>query len=188
MYWDIYSTYVEDDMSEDLSNWVGLSVKNTAIFGPLTLNSDGDAEDVFLSSIEDEMDRCLMLTSSEGGGALHVHTMSPCFAPQNDEDSSLGSTTEKPGVCDSDFDCASEANWVLNWDSTASDYGGIFGIARDGHVIYGPYNGDGEVWACEDLDVCNGFFVDSSTGEYAYATTTFFPYVVGCWGPVYPST
>jgi hypothetical protein len=33
--------------------------------------------------------------------------------------------------------------------------------------------------------MCNGFFVDAETGEYAYASTTFFPYMVGCWGPAY---
>lgn len=44
------------------------------------------------------------------------------------------------------------------WIATAN-YGGVTGIAKDGHVIYGPYNGNGELWACEDLDFCNGFFL-----------------------------
>lgn len=61
------------------------------------------------------------------------------------------------------------------------NYGGIYGVARDGHVIYGPYNADGELWSCEDHDVCNGFFTES--GPYAYASTANFPYIVGCWGP-----
>lgn len=52
-------------------------------------------------------------------------------------------------------------------------------------MIYGPYNSDDELWSCDDVDMCNGFFVDAETGEYAYASTTFFPYMVGCWGPAY---
>jgi hypothetical protein len=67
-----------------------------------------------------------------------------------------------------------------NWIST-SNYGNVVGIAKDGHVIFGPYNANGELWACDDLDFCNGFFLTDTS--YAYASTTFFPYTVGCWGP-----
>ena len=40
-----------------------------------------------------------------------------------------------------------------------SNYGGMIGLAKDGHVIYGPYNKDGELWGCTDTDYCNGFFL-----------------------------
>lgn len=71
------------------------------------------------------------------------------------------------------------------WSTRDGDYGGVYGLARDGHVIFGPYNSDGEVWTCDDVDMCNGFFLDD--GSYGYASTTFFPYMVGCWGPAYAS-
>lgn len=58
--------------------------------------------------------------------------------------------------------------------------GGMIGLARDGHIIVGPYNADGHEWACDEHDVCNGAFVD---GQYVYVSTSTFPYVVGCWGP-----
>ena len=58
--------------------------------------------------------------------------------------------------------------------------GGMIGLARDGHIIVGPYNDDGYAWACDEHDVCNGAFVD---GQYVYVSTETFPYVVGCWGP-----
>ena len=64
---------------------------------------------------------------------------------------------------------------------TTDNYGGIYGIAKDGHAIYGPYNEFGEIWTCDDVDFCNGFYLKDQS--YAYASTTFFPYVVGCWGP-----
>ena len=57
------------------------------------------------------------------------------------------------------------------------------GLARDGHIIMGPYNDSGELWDCQtdDLDICNGRFF--SDGSYRYVTTETFPYTVGCWGP-----
>lgn len=68
----------------------------------------------------------------------------------------------------------------VEWTST-SNYGGIFGIAKDGHLIFGPYNANGELWSCDDVDFCNGFFLTDTS--YGYASTSFFPYTVGCWGP-----
>lgn len=58
------------------------------------------------------------------------------------------------------------------------------GIAKDGHVIWGPYNqnsdGDFNPWKACDVDLCNGAYVN---GNYGYAATLFHPYTVGCWGP-----
>ena len=59
------------------------------------------------------------------------------------------------------------------WDSP-------IGLARDGHIVIGPYKSDGSTWGCADRDVCNGAFVD---GSYVYVGSDTFPYVVGCWGP-----
>ena len=54
------------------------------------------------------------------------------------------------------------------------------GLAIDGHRLLGPYNPDGEIWTADELDKCNGILLDD--GSYAYASTTFAPYTVGCWG------
>lgn len=59
-------------------------------------------------------------------------------------------------------------------------YGDIVGIAKDGHMIYGPYNDKGNFWGCDDHDVCNGAFIE---GNYVYLSTKTFPYVLGCFGP-----
>jgi len=69
---------------------------------------------------------------------------------------------------------------LQGWSNT-TPYGGVYGVARDGHVIYGPYNAKGEIWGCEDHDMCNGFFLPD--GSYGYATTTTYPYTSACWGP-----
>ena len=70
---------------------------------------------------------------------------------------------------------------VANFTSTDFPYATPMGLAKDGHIIVGPYNSDGELWSCDDHDVCNGVFL--SDNSYAYAMTYTFPYVVGCWGP-----
>lgn len=66
---------------------------------------------------------------------------------------------------------------------TSSDlpYSKEVGLAKDGHIIVGPYNNNGELYECDDHDVCNGVFLEDNS--YAYVTTQRFPYVAGCWGP-----
>ena len=59
--------------------------------------------------------------------------------------------------------------------------GGILGIAKDGHLLVGPWNDSGELWQCDQHDICNGRF--DSEGNYQYVATGTFPYHLGCWGP-----
>ena len=56
----------------------------------------------------------------------------------------------------------------------------MIGLARDGRIVYGPYNEDGELWTKEDHDICNGVYLED--GSYAYVSTTYYPYNIGCWG------
>jgi len=60
--------------------------------------------------------------------------------------------------------CSSlEGAWDIargTWTNSA-DHGGVVGLARDGHAIYGPYNAEGELWACDEHDVCNGVFFET---------------------------
>ena len=62
---------------------------------------------------------------------------------------------------------------------TADRWDKPIGLARDGHLIIGPYKPDGSQWGC-DRDVCNGAFIGD---QYVYVGSDRFPYVVGCWGP-----
>mmetsp|Transcript_4029 Transcript_4029/g.2732 ORF Transcript_4029/g.2732 Transcript_4029/m.2732 type:complete len:87 (+) Transcript_4029:802-1062(+) len=57
----------------------------------------------------------------------------------------------------------------------------VIGLAKDGHIMYGPKNSSGELWSCSDHDICNGKFMDD--GSYAYISTNTHPYLIGCWGP-----
>ena len=106
--------------------------------------------------------------------------------------SAYTSTTTVPVMCndgeDDHEDCYDKPfDWALNSWSTKTNFGGDVGLARDGHVIVGPYNEDGELWSCDDHDICNGAFL-STDSAYVYVSTSTFPYFVGCWGPAHPQT
>lgn len=157
-------------ISDNMYSTSGVAISGGMIFNGLA-GGDVDA----IESEVDTMDMCLQHSSPTGDA--HYHGLSNCAKP-----GAHTSTTVKPGLCNADTNCENDAHtWSrIGWTSTAN-YGGVYGIARDGHVIYGPYNKDGELWGCDDHDVCNGFFLDDES--YGYASTTTFPYVVGCWGP-----
>ena len=57
----------------------------------------------------------------------------------------------------------------------------VIGIAKDGHVIYGPYLSSG-IQVTSGFDICNGMFYDS-IGNYGYFATETYPYITGCFGP-----
>lgn len=100
----------------------------------------------------------------------------------------MRSTSYAPGLCDNNYNTCLTAPYtfakVENW-LTTTNHGGVFGLARDGHVIVGPYDANGELWDCAALDMCAGTFI--TDGSYVYAPTAKFPHVVGCWGPA-PTT
>lgn len=123
------------------------------------------------------MDQCLTHTNTDN--EIHYRAVGPCMKQFN----SLLDGTIAPELCKNDSRCASDPfDWALNFGTTYADKTLTdIGLARDGHVIKGPYNEDGELWSCDQIDICNGTFL--SDGSYAYVATQTFPYIVGCWGP-----
>lgn len=101
-----------------------------------------------------------------------MRTLSPC--------TNTTPTSQAPGTNKLNTPDELLSKFTATWP-TKTNFGGVFGLAKDGHVIYGPYNEFGEVWQCDDLDFCNGFFLPDAT--YGYASTAYWPYTVGCWGP-----
>jgi len=175
MHSDIYF----NERGDDMTKWSGVGKNNIALGNGLTTGN----EDAVVSE-GTTMDGCLGHASDDY--AQHVHSISPCVNGGSGADGLTGSLTEKPLACNTgDIDCfpTDSSYMVGGWSTDDGDYGGFYGLAKDGHVIYGPYNIDGEYWTCDDLDMCNGFFL--ADGSYGYASTTFFPYMVGCWGPAY---
>lgn len=129
------------------------------------------------------MDRCLTHSSPSPSYQLHYHSLGLCMKP-----SGYTSVTKVPTLCKDEDDCLDDPfKWALNsWKGDTANHGGDVGLARDGHVIKGPYNDSGELWACDEHDICNGVFL--SDGSYAYVATETFPYIVGCWGPAHEQT
>jgi len=102
------------------------------------------------------MDMCL--STSNDAGVLAYRSLSPCI-----KESSM---TVAPGACADDEVCDNnnhDGPWRVAVDAWESKrhHGGEAGLARDGHVIYGPYNADGEIWSCDDHDICNGVFFEN---------------------------
>lgn len=161
-----------------MTTWSGVGRTNIALYNALAL---GNLDAVILEG--ETMDLC-MSHASPNNYAQHAHSLSPCLNGSE----LTGSTTTKPGACNDDgADCfGTDYDFMsTGWSTDDGTYGGGYGLAKDGHVIYGPFNADGETWSCDDIDMCNGFFL--ADGSYGYASTSFFPYLVGCWGPAYAS-
>ena len=92
-------------------------------------------------------------------------------------------TSAAPGMCIDEATCLKQPVTYATGQLSAAalPYSTAMGLAKDGHIIVGPYNSSGELWSCDDHDVCNGVFL--ADNSYAYAMTYTFPYVVGCYGP-----
>lgn len=82
-------------------------------------------------------------------GNLHYHMMSPCIV----EPETYGKNV---GPCRPDTDCGKNiVDWALGGYDNFKSLTPI-GIAKDGHIIWGPYKDDGTVWSDCDVDMCNG--------------------------------
>ena len=120
-------------------------------------------------------DQCL--SHPTGMGEYHYHIASGCIV--NPPLGNIDGCTPMIGC----------ANNVANYSlQTFLSYKNltVIGIAKDGHVIYGPYLSSG-AQVISGFDICNGMFYDS-IGNYAYFATTTYPYITGCFGPgIYPA-
>ena len=101
-------------------------------------------------------------------GVLHYHAASPCLANSNLYSSTAGVTASY-----------SDVKTYLQQQWANSPYRSTFGIAKDGRPIYTPLHNNGLPYVSCDVDVCNGINLN---GTYAYVTTLFHPYIMGCYG------
>lgn len=160
----------------DVNTMTGVAVDGGYIFGPL---SNEDVDPFFpnyygsvtdLEAAKEHVDLCLM--HPEATGNLHYHMMSPCILAPDTYGRNVSPCTDST-TCGTD-----KVGWALGGYANYTSLTPI-GIAKDGHVIWGPYKDDGTVWADCDVDMCGGAVIE---GSYGYATTIFHPYFVGCWG------
>ncbi|CAF2953149.1 unnamed protein product [Rotaria sp. Silwood2] len=169
------SNYVPSSTSGSFNTLAGISVDGVTL---LNVNSANNVDPFYPagSFVPESVDSCLGHPNPSNNG-YHYHIASGC---------ALNPPTGKIASCKSTPACnASIAAYTI---STFSSYRTltVIGIAKDGHVIYGPYNSQG-VEVTSGFDICNGMFYDS-IGNYAYFATRTYPYITGCFGPGnYPS-
>ena len=149
----------------------GIALSGANIFNALAAGNDDAVENEWIT-----LDQCL--THPTPTKEYHYHMWSPCYKKGN----GYASTSVAPDMCKDKKACHDDPiQFAINAAFTdTTTYGDIIGITRDGHMIYGPYNKDGELWSCDEHDICNGTFID---GNYVYVSTTTFPYILGCFGP-----
>ncbi len=157
-----------------LDSATGISVDGVMIFSP---NSANDIDPFYppVGGTAESVDTCL--AHCQTAGIYHYHISSGCQVnPPNGSISACAMTSS----------CISSiANYSIAGFSSYQTMT-VIGVAKDGHVIYGPYLSS-NTRVTSGFDVCNGMFYDSN-GNYAYFATSTYPYLVGCFGPGnYPS-
>lgn len=158
-----------------LDTVTGVSVDGVLIFSPDSAqNIDPFYPPPPWGSLAESVDSCL--AHCQISGIYHYHMATGCMVnPPSGPILACGNTT-----CGSSI-----ANYSL---SSFNSYQTrtVIGIAKDGHVVYGPYL-SANTRVTSDFDACNGMFYDS-IGNYAYFATSTYPYLIGCFGPAnYPS-
>jgi hypothetical protein len=134
-----------------------------------------------LDAVENEiptLDYCL--SHPTPFGQYHYHAWSPCLR----KGKGIASATEVPSRCQTNPNCQKDPlgfNLAQGWSGANKVNEEIIGISRDGHIVLGPWNANGELWDCNKHDICNGAFL--ADGSYAYVSTSTFPYILGCFGP-----
>ncbi len=157
-----------------LSTVTGVSVDGVALYS----SDSADNVDPFFppaGGVVESVDSCL--AHCQAAGAYHYHMATGCMV--NPPTGTITSCMGTP-ACQSNIATYSISSFSSYQTMT------VIGIAKDGHVVYGPYL-SANTRVTSGFDVCNGMFYDS-IGNYAYFATSTYPYMVGCFGPGnYPS-
>ncbi|CAF1502836.1 unnamed protein product [Adineta steineri] len=162
--------YVVSGSTQLMAVIAGISVDGVSI---LNVNSANNVDPFFPAGgySAETVDSC-MGHPNPSSNSYHYHIASGC---------ALTPPSGTIATCSSTSSCNS--NIATYSISTFSSYRTktVIGIAKDGHIIYGPYT-TGGVQVTSGFDICNGMFHDS-IGNYGYFATQTYPYITGCFGP-----
>lgn len=123
---------------------------------------------------EQPLDLCLGHNQkNSNSGMYHYHHLTPCL----DTDFLSGKTMSE---CKANTQCNQDKSAWSRSGYASMKYKKVIGIAKFGHVMYGPYNSSEKLWGTDDVDSCNGAWSDD---EFFYVGTAWHPYVIGCQGP-----
>jgi len=126
---------------------------------------------------EQPLDLCLGHNQKNSdSGMYHYHHVTPCLN-QHFIDGHLSSQDE----CANHDSCSKDKSQWSRSGYAELQHKKVIGLAKFGHVMYGPYNDSQELWGTNDVDACNGAW--SSDGDFFYVATSWHPYLVGCQGP-----
>jgi hypothetical protein len=163
---------------------VGVALNGVPIHAGLSEKNSLDFYSPKSSGVVSRMtvDECLGAVNSAtyNTNFYHYYSFSPCMLAGG-----LSARTQI-NLCDANSDCAKNYLQFAQLN-TAGTYRRLdfIGIAKDGHMIVGPFKSTGTLWQPCDVDICNGVVINN---QYVYVSTLFFPYTVGCWGPASASS
>jgi len=107
-------------------------------------------------------------------GFIHSHLLGGC-----NKGGDLDYASKQGEICKLTDICHTEVKEYALKKFSASRGRQPVGIAIDGHIIWGPYKEDGNLYTGCETDMCNGLYIN---GYYSYALTTWLPYNIGCFG------
>lgn len=147
---------------------------------------DRDNVEVVQGQHADKHDECMGYIGNEGN--YMYRTVPPCLFSDTDKkgqgrrEKYFEHRNEPPLKYDA-FTFQNAFGYYINdyelyWTTKVAGAPFVIGYAIDGYPIYSPFDEDGKEH--EGLDICNGKF---SNGQYAYYSTLYFPYTLGCFGP-----
>ena len=123
------------------------------------------------SAVVEKVDMCL--GHPQASGIYHYHTLSPCV---------IAPDSQPVQPCNARNGCDDFATHAISTYANPKELV-LIGIAKDGHLMYGPYLADGSTAGDKGLDMCNGATgLADCDDSYAYFATTTFPYLTGCFG------
>lgn len=140
----------------------GISGEGVDPFYPAAYNGNCQNPDDCVEKI----DQCLV-HPNPNAGQLHYHAAGTCQA-----DASISNSGEGSSI---DIISAIQNTW-----GKKRPYREVVGLSKDGRPIYSPFYSNGRAYSGCDVDICNGMEIE---GNYAYVTTQFHPFIMGCYGP-----
>ena len=165
------SSYTLTSDSDTINTAWGVATTGSLLFSSLS----GEGVDPFYPSVYgtvtdpdsvlEKVDSCLQHPQPQG--VFHYHTVQACGTGLTTQEAKLSSPT------------GDVIEAIKNAWSNDMPYRTPIGLAKDGRPIYSPLKNNGVEYDPCDVDICNGRKIN---GNYVYVTTTFHPYIMGCYG------
>ncbi|CDW89971.1 UNKNOWN [Stylonychia lemnae] len=177
--WDSSETTMLQLKSSD--QVVGMAINGVLIFSANSINGyDALFPSQLINPITSQSNRItpdFCLGTAESYKTYRYYMFSPCIYDSIAKTYASSCTNDRYPLCSQDV-----RNHSIYYVKSEQKNINPIGIAKDGRMIYGPYNSYGQLWQACDVDICNGRYF-SKGYNYGYVATMFHPYFISCWGP-----